>query len=694
MSRLAERLSAARSQRVVGRTAEQSLFQSALTSADRPFLLLYIYGPGGVGKTTLLHSFVRLCGAAGVSPVLLDARNVEPAPEAFLDALRMVLNLPTSEPPLPALANRVLLLDTCEILAPLEYWLREKFMPELPDSALVVMAGRQPLSPAWLTDPGWQALVRVVPLRNLNPDESRAYLVQRGVPDDQHDAVLNFTHGHPLALSLVAEVFNQRPGLKFQPEDTPDIVKTLLEQFVQKVPGPAHRAALEACSLVRVLTEDLLSEMMDSPDTHELFEWLRGLSFIQSGPGGLFPHDLAREALAADVRWRNPNWYGELHRRARAHYVDRLQRAAGLIQQQIMFDYVFLHRDNPAVRPFFEWQTSGGALTDKFRASDRDDVLAMIVLHEGDESAKLAALWLDQQPHNMLIMRDATGKLAGCLFMLALHAAASAEVEADPGAQAAWRYLQQRAPLRPGELATLFRFWMARDTYQAVSPIQSLVFINCVLHYLTTPGLAFTFFPCADPEFWVPVFAYADLNRLTEADFEVGGRRYGMYGHDWRAVPPLAWLNLLAERETALGATAVPPARPVDPLIVLSETAFTAAVHQALKDFTMAEVLRGSPLLRSRLVMERAGPGSDEAGRIAALHFLIKDAAETLLTSPREAKLYRTLEATYFKPAPTQEQAAEQLDLPFSTFRRHLKSGLTRIVEILWQREIGGAGRV
>lgn len=50
-------------------------------------------------------------------------------------------------------------------------------------------------------------------------------------------------------------------------------------------------------------------------DAHEPSEWLRGLSFIQTRPGGLFPHDIAREVLAADLRWRNPGWYGELHRR-------------------------------------------------------------------------------------------------------------------------------------------------------------------------------------------------------------------------------------------------------------------------------------------------------------------------------------------------------------------------------------------
>ncbi len=44
----------------------------------------------------------------------------------------------------------------------------------------------------------------------------------------------------------------------------------------------------------------------------------------------------------------------------------------------------------------------------------------------------------------------------------------------------------------------------------------------------------------------------------------------------------------------------------------------------------------------------------------------------------------------YLQPAPTQEQAAELLDVPFSTYRQHLKSGWQRIAEMLWQAEVGG----
>ena len=69
---------------------------------------------------------------------------------------------------------------------------------------------------------------------------------------------------------------------------------------------------------------------------------------------------------------------------------------------------------------------------------------------------------------------------------------------------------------------------------------------------------------------------------------------------------------------------------------------------------------------------------------------MLSEAAEQLRNSPKENKFYRAVYHTYIQPAATQEQAAELLDVPFSSYRRHLKSGLARIAEILWQEEMGG----
>jgi hypothetical protein len=52
-------------------------------------------------------------------------------------------------------------------------------------------------------------------------------------------------------------------------------------------------------------------------------------------------------------------------------------------------------------------------------------------------------------------------------------------------------------------------------------------------------------------------------------------------------------------------------------------------------------------------------------------------------------KFFRVLYHTFIQPAPTQEQAAQLLNLPFPTYRYQLKIGVARVIEKLWQIELG-----
>jgi len=133
--------------------------------------------------------------------------------------------------------------------------------------------------------------------------------------------------------------------------------------------------------------------------------------------------------------------------------------------------------------------------------------------------------------------------------------------------------------------------------------------------------------------------------------------------------------------EAAPEATTAPSAAPAD-----AET-FTAAVHDALHNFARTAVLQHTLLLDARLVRARVGAGAPPAARLEALRARIREAVDTLQEWPGDRKLYRAVYHMYIQPTGAQEQVAELLDIPYSTFRRHLKEGTRRVTTLLWEWE-------
>ena len=204
--------------------------------------------------------------------------------------------------------------------------------------------------------------------------------------------------------------------------------------------------------------------------------------------------------------------------------------------------------------------------------------------------------------------------------------------------------------------------------------------------YLGTPNLAWDFLTLTEPERWDAYFAAADLPRAIGADFVVGGRRYGLFAHDFRRVPVGALLELVTERALAQD---LAPSQPMTqpPLLVLSQPDFDQSVRQALRDLHRPDLLARNPLLRTRLMLDRSGNREPSA---AVLETLVRAAVESLREHPRDDKLFRAVDRTYVRPAATQERAAAALGLPFSTYRRHLTHGVDRLVDRLWNQEVYG----
>jgi hypothetical protein len=684
---LGDRLAAARARSFVGRAAEVELFRQVLAEEDPPFSVLWLHGPGGVGKTTLLRRLADEAVAAGRTPVLLDARSLDHTAAGLAAALADAAP-PSGEP------GRVVLVDTAELLAPLEEELRTRALPALPAGTLVVVAGRRPPSPAWRADPGWVGELRQVALRNLDRDDAVAYLRVRGVPAAATESVLRFTHGHPLALALIADVVTQRAAdsqvvRELTPAEVADVLPALLERFVTDVPDPAHRAALQVTVHARQTTEALLRAVAGPERAGECFAWLRGLSFVESGPHGLFPHDLAREVLDEDLRWRDPEAWRATYRAVRAHVIDRIAAAADGAELVLAnADLIYLHRRSPALRPYIAFDTVPPVWPEPATADDLPAILELATRHEGERSAAWHRAWFEAQPEAFTALRSARERVHGFCVTLRLDGVPAGPPD-DPFAAAALGHVARTAPLRRGQHASVLRSWMGVDGHHRPGATWSAVAAACNAVWVSVAGLAVSVMYMSDPAAWTPMFAHIDHAHARDADVELGGRRYGAFVHDWRTTPPAAWLDLMEPRELAPDGTALATAQRhlrAAPTLALGRADFDGHVREALRSACRPAELGCSPLLRSGLVGASAGGEATAAD----LRAVLERGVAALAADPATVRYARVLEVTHLRRGTTQAAAAARLSLPFSTYRRHLRAGTEALADVLWEWEIHG----
>ena len=681
-----------RRRRFVGRSAEIELFRAALEDAVDPrFSVLHIHGPGGVGKTSLLQVFGVIAAAAGATVARLDGRDLELSPVGVYEALDETLTISAEDGPIAPSGGGgrlVLLVDGYEHMTPLDQWFRTRFLPRLPASAIIVIAGRYAPSREWRTDAAWETLLRVVSLRNLSPDDSRALLVKAGIDGRLHERMVGLTYGHPLGLALLTEVV-ARDGQMDSNVLSLDLVDVLLQRFVEMVPDGRHRWALGACAVARCTTATLLRDVLEETDVDDVFGWLRDLSFIEPRPNGVAPHDLARDVIDVDLRWRDFDSYRQIFRTVRGHSLAVARTTTGRAQQRALFDLKFLFRQARTAMAPVEWGSWGEYYPERAHDEDRGAILELVRAWEGNESAALAARWLDRQPEGFFVIRGLDGEVRGTLAIVDLARAVQDDIDADPGARAAWKFARGSAPPRHGEAVTLCRFVVDRNSHQGPSPTLNAVPILTLQNQLSTPKLSWDFLALAEPDRWNDYFAMGDIPRAEGADFTVAGRRYGLFAHDFRKIPVDAWIELWTERALEQD-TEVTPREQAQAFVVLSHPDFEALVRQGFKDLRRTDLLARNPLLRTRLIADRTTAGSSGA---AVLEAVLREAAATLAKHPRDDKLLRAVDRTYLRPAATQEAAAAALGLPFSTYRRHLTQGMTRIVSVLWDQEVYGQDR-
>ncbi|MFJ6723767.1 AAA family ATPase [Streptomyces sp. NPDC091281] len=671
MRTLRDRLDSARRRAFVGRQDERDVFAAALSAADGSPGVFYVHGIGGVGKSALLRQFSDDARAAGRPVTEIDGRRLDVSPSAFLAAAG------------PLADGAVLVVDTFEYCQDLETWLREVFLPGLPHDCLVLVASRHSPDPAWTSDIAWSDTLRVMPLGNLRPGECAALMERKGVPERLRSALVGFSDGHPLALSLAAEVAARDDAGHPTWEPGQDVVSVLLPRLVGEVPSPRHRSALAVCALAEFTTEDLLRAVLPADEAADLFAWLTGLPFTEFSSGGVFPHDVVRNALEADLRWRDQESYAALHQAVRNHLTARVRAEAGA---RATHGLLFLLRRSPVMAQFFHWHQPDDLFGDRYRETDRRRVLDLAEKAEGPQLAAIVAHWLDRAPESFEVCRRAsTGRPVGFSAWLKLTAPSASDRAADPVVDAAWAHVEEYGPLRPGEHLGVSRFVIDPEHYEERSPVMDLMLFRNARAWVAGGGLAWSFCVTAHSELWEEGFAglqHFPLPRLPR----VGATDFGLFARDWRRAPLEPWLDQLAAQALSDGSAAVPTERPEE-FLVLSRTEFTSAVRSALR-LLHSDSLADSVLLRTQLFGSLApGERGDE------LRALLLRVIRAMASDPALSKPHRVLDATFLHAAPTQEAAARTLGLPFTTYRRHLTRGIDHVSEQLWRYETGADAR-
>ena len=676
-----DRLDRVRRERFVGREGHRATFQSMLRGDPGAPALLSIYGPGGIGKSTLIECLMRDARDRGVTTIKIDGRTTPASPEAIERVLLRELGLPPDGNVFDHLGRQervALFIDTYEYLNPVDSWIHDELIASLPENVSTVIAGRNPPPPERRSDSGWSAVAVFVQLRNLEPDDSRRFLELRNVPAADHERVLNFTHGYPLALSMVADIFVREGGSVDEIEiDEPDLVHTLVERLMRDEHDRGRLRALEVAAQARFTTVDLLSSVLDDGRADEHFQWLDSLSFIERGPLGLFPHDMARDAIERDLRWRSPDQALSDHQKIREWYVGIIDRGTPSEQLLASFDLLYLHRTQPAMRPLVEWSVNSSAWLEPATADDLDYCRRLAHATQGPTSARVVDYWFERQPDSFSIVMTGGKRRLGFLAAVDLNEDRS-DAQYDPAAAAIWDWVDRHQPLRPGEQVRVGRF-QTPDGLDSLDKFHGTVAIWSLMDWLTTPRACWSFVVTHYPEMLGESLEYGRFEVCGE-DVTAFERPARIYGHDWRSEPRGPWLELMSQKELGRGDPQPPADSP--PLLVLSETEFRSAVRDALRSINRPGKLVGNPLLQSRLLRQTGNPTP------AGLQALVREAATSLNSEPRDRRFALALERAYLHPAESHEQAAESLGLPYSTFRLHLTTAVQRVVDYLWDLEL------
>jgi hypothetical protein len=536
----------------VGREREREIL-AELSDRDGSTLLAHLHGIAGVGKSELMKVALADAGANGASVLRLDCRAIEPTERGFMHELNAQLGASSAGiadvgAQLGNAGRRVVLaLDNYEVFRLMDTWLRQAFMPALPQNVRVLMAGREPPLPAWLASAEWQGLFRSLPLGPLDRRDALQLLAGCDVDPDAAPRINRIARGHPLALKLAASGVSERQDLGLEEAAMQRVVEELTRVFLDDVEDPLTRRALEAASVVRRMTQPLLRAMLPDAAAHDAFERLRALAFVEIGRDGLVVHEAVREASASALRAAEPGRYRQLRRAAWGELRAEMATAGTPELWRYTADTLYL-LENPTVREAFF--PSGAQLhaVEPARRSDADAIRAIYEAHEPRSAGRQLADWWNGAPAAFSVIRDRDDHTVGFYTLLDPTAVNQGLLWSDPVTRNWAKHLRDH-PVAKGERVLFLRRWLGLQDGEGPSPIQAAAWLDIKRTYLAQrPHLRRVYATVHDLATFAPIVTRLRFHPLAGTDVDFDGVTYSTAVLDLGPSSVDGWLaDLLAE---------------------------------------------------------------------------------------------------------------------------------------------------
>lgn len=325
----------------VPRSEALHIFYQIFVTGELPVKVLHVYGPGGVGKSYLLRAFERFSKQHDILYVQMDQDDYTESPEAFASHVLSLLHervglydykqhaneskphflLRVSEE--LAASRKIIISIDAYRMSGLDRWLRQVFMNHSAPNVLFVFAGRKKLQDEWETSPAWRKLIKQKEIGHFSETETALFLKQSGIDEPQAVKTLwQFTQGHPLTLSLATltseEIdWSNREAFAIQ---VPQILMRLTKVWLQMIIDEELLQIVEAAALFHTFDQSALAAILNQDIRTNLFQELISHSFIKMVKEGWTMHDLMKDAIQVNMKYRNPEYYKILKERLVAYY--------------------------------------------------------------------------------------------------------------------------------------------------------------------------------------------------------------------------------------------------------------------------------------------------------------------------------------------------------------------------------------